>query len=170
MDLVPQIHSTPEEMNAQVKMRAEHLLSGVSAAAGGAFWADALFVTGLARADVPEAGREALDKAIAALHYSPMQAVLFCLGDLDSAGDVVATVQQAVRALGPGVLVFLEKALLSDVVHAASAPSYTAFLKEAFPYEKNVVVTDFFGSLGELSLKRQAWNELKPAAKVPVLR
>ena len=191
MDLTPDITIPLVQVNQAMKQRALALLSqaGIEPqtaldAVGGAFWADILFVTGRARADLNESQLEALGKASVALGYG---ATAHALLSLDVGDGACASVLEAyVQALGAGTLVFLEvetadalqqygdgktcsAASLFPVASAVSATN-----KDSQPFVRTVIVSDFFASLeesdGQQERKQQAWKELQGAKLCPAMR
>jgi hypothetical protein len=149
----PAATSTSNRVSLWTKSEASPALEPL----GGAFWADILFVTTHARAELSSEESDALAKATAALGFNPMQSALLT----DAASFDAQQLSAYVTALDPQTLVFLE---------ATAVPSGNLLPQDTVPYCKVVVVTDFFASLDALPKKTQAWKELKQATKIPVLK
>lgn len=149
------------EINARMRARAEAVLAGVglNLELTGHMWsADIVCVTSRERSALVDAEREALDKAVAALGYNPVQMVVISTAEVEAACRP-SLVDEALGALielmNPMAVVYL------DAPARNLAPATSRL---------TVGVTDFFGSLADPSLKRVAWMEMQPARRKPAFR
>ena len=183
MDITPDIKISRVELNQLMKQRALAVLekAGISSfdAAGAAFWADILFVTGRERASLDSEQLEALGKASAGLGYLATQYALLsafeggdfssAVGDTaDNSADVVQQLEAYVSALGADTVVFLEAEI------AQKLQGFSHGVLATHDYLNIVVVTDFFDSLvdsdEQQARKKQAWQELQPARRQVAMR
>jgi len=176
MDLTPDIKLSLTQLNQQMRQRALAVLANAGidssldalGAVGGAFWADILYVTTCKRASLDTQQNDALAKASAGLGYQATQYALLCLGDIlagEEAQDRATQIEAFRQALSAGTIVFLEKEATGEYIQHPETDD---------TFVKTVIVTDFFASLEEstdqLAKKKQAWQELQPAKRIPVMR
>lgn len=159
--MTPGTELTLQEINERMRARAEAVAAdaGLSLALTGHMWAaDVVCVTSLERSALTDGAREALDKAISALGYSPVSAAIISVPEVSAAcrptlvDEALATL---VEMLNPMAVLVLDEG-------ARVAMPATSRL--------TVGVTDFFGSLGDEGLKRVAWTEMQPARRKPSFR
>ena len=152
---------TAQEIGARMRARAEAILAdaGLSLTLTGHMWAaDVACVTSRMRDSLTDPEREALEKAVAALGYNPVQMAIISVVEVEGVCRptlVDEALGSLVEVLNPMVILYLD----ADARAHAPATSRLA-----------VGVTDFFGSLGDPGLKRVAWTEMQPALRKPTFR
>ena len=183
MDLTPDIHISLIQLNQHMKDRALAVLARANIsnldAAGGAFWADILFVTGRSRGSLNTAQLEALSKASAGLGYGATQHALLSTHSVkDGQVSLAEFVHTYARALSAEAIVLLEDDVavqFSQQISQCDAAENTSALDcpKVSETTKIVKVTNFFASLeagdNQQEKKRQAWQELQAAKRLIVL-
>lgn len=157
----PATELTIQEINQRMRARAEAALAAVELKFDltGHMWsADIVCVTMRGRDSLTDAEREALEKAVSALGYNPVQMAVISLVEVEAAARATLideALSALIEALNPMAVLYLE----SEARDRAPATS-----------RLTAGVTDFFGSLADPGLKRVAWTEMQPVRRKPAFR
>ena len=156
------VELTVADIAARMRARAEHVLGqqGLSLELTGHMWAaDLVCVTSRTRDSITGAERDALEKAVSALGYSPVQVATLCVPEVRAAAPQATQADEVlsslIEVLNPMAVLYLDTA---------------AYESGAATDRLTVAVGDFFGSLGDEGLKRIAWTEMQPAKVKPIFK